>query len=163
MPTSPLLTLACLPGSSEPLPEPPRFPVHRPLWPRRGPWLVVTVRPSPLCLPPDSKIDQGDTETRWRGSLELPLGVGAGPCCPGPCAFPLRVCSRLWHPHAPFFFCHLPCFSDPPFNCPYSEIAASVCPLAGALMSAAAAWQLRRSSPCICPAGRQPGASIGHS
>lgn len=137
MPTA-LSSPACLPGSSQPLSlNLPRSPVHRSPRPKQGSWFQLPLYcplPSACCL--TRRLTGAIERHSGGGSLEL----GAGLCCPRPCEFPLHISFHLWYPHTPFFFiCHRHCFSYPSFNCPYSKIAASVCLLAGALISAAAA------------------------
>ena len=88
VPTSPLLTLACLPGSSQPLPEPPRFPVHRPLWPRRGPWLQLSLYgPLPSACPLTQRLTRAIRRHGGGAAWNCLSGWGPGRAAPGPVRF----------------------------------------------------------------------------
>lgn len=150
------LPAGILPAS---FPEPPPLACPQVPSAQTGPAVsVATVPPSPLCLHLTRRLTGAIERHSGGGSLELPLAVGAGLCCPRPCEFPLHISFHLWYPHTPFFFiCHRHCFSYPSFNCPYSKIAASVCPLVGALISAAAACSSGGLPPSSVPLAASPG------
>lgn len=48
---------------------------------------VAAVPPSPLCLPPDLKIGQGDAETRWQAAWNCLSGWAPGRAARGPVGF----------------------------------------------------------------------------